>query len=65
MIVLASKASKVEHQSLVYGILSDKKFVEFCGLLWKKNEDKEEVARIAWDEAKLAHKAVLDLVANI
>jgi hypothetical protein len=31
----------------------------------KKNEDTEEVARIAWGEARLAHKVVLNLVADV
>ena len=36
-------------------------FAVYCG----KNEDNEKVTHIAWGEARLVHKVVLDLAANV
>lgn len=49
---------------MVYGLFYTKfmwNFAVYCG----KNEDTEEVARIAWGEARLAHKVILNLAVDV
>jgi hypothetical protein len=60
----ASEAEKMGYQSMVFGVFGDKIYVKFA-VYYEKNEDNEEVERVLWKEARLAHKVVLNLATDI